>query len=153
MQMWSFKNASSWFLYHEDHFPLFMSVQMGVSEISNSCKFKEEVMWQLLFYPFSNNTSNITMLFLVRVFTHPPVRLLTNRMLLEAVADCVNTHWTARRQRYIFNKNAFKLGRPWPVSFVTVTCLLDLVLHNEKVMTGVLSSYAVTCAPKKKTKW
>lgn len=32
------------------------------------------------------------MLFLVRVFTHPPVRLLTNRMLLEAVADGVNTH-------------------------------------------------------------
>lgn len=25
-----------------------MSVQMGVSEISNSCKFKEEVMCQLL---------------------------------------------------------------------------------------------------------
>lgn len=26
-----------------------------------------------------------------KVFTHPPQKLIANRMLLEAVADCVNT--------------------------------------------------------------
>lgn len=34
---------------------------------------------------------HIIMLLLVKVFTHPPQKLIANRMLLEAVADCVNT--------------------------------------------------------------
>lgn len=40
-----------------------MSVQMGVSEISNSCKFKEEVMCQLLLPHFKQYTEYNNALF------------------------------------------------------------------------------------------